>query len=78
MVNYIYETVLGRMVIVKPVSNDKRADIVAAKQRGEPVVVIKKWFNVSDSTISRIWNKFKKTGSYEPVPYTWTQERYKA
>jgi putative transposase len=56
--------------IVQPISYDKRADIVAAKQRGEPVTAIKKWFNVSDSTISRIWNKYKKTGSYAPVPYT--------
>jgi transposase len=55
---------------MQPVSNDKRADIVAAKQRGESVVTIKKWFNISDSSISRIWNKFKKTGSYTPIPYT--------
>ena len=54
---------------MKPISNDKRSDIIAAKQRGEPVVVIKRWFNVSDSTISRIWTKFKKTGSYLPIPY---------
>jgi len=55
---------------VKPISNDKRASIIAAKQRKESVEQIKKWLNVSDSTISRIWNKFLKTGSYAPIPYT--------
>ena len=55
---------------MQPISNDKRADIVAAKQRGESVTTIKKWFNISESTISRIWNKFKNTGSYKPIPYT--------
>ena len=54
---------------MKPVSNEKRADIMAAKQRGESVITIKKWFNVSDSTISRIWNRYKKTGTYLPIPY---------
>jgi len=57
-------------MIVKPISNDKRASIIAAKQRKESVEQIKKWLNVSNSTISRIWNKFLKTGSYAPIPYT--------
>jgi len=55
---------------MRPVSNDKRTDIVAAKKRGESVEKIKKWLHVSDSTISRIWNTFKKTGAYTPKPYT--------
>lgn len=55
---------------MQPVSNDKRADIITAKQRNEPVKSIKRWFNVSDSTISRIWNKYLKTGSFLPIPYT--------
>jgi len=55
---------------MRPVSNDKRADIVAAKERGEPVAKIKKWFKVSGSTVSRIWNRHKKTGSYAPTAYT--------
>lgn len=58
------------MIIVKPISTDKRENIIAAKQRNETVEQIKKWLNVSDSTISRIWNKFLKTGSYAPIPYT--------
>ena len=55
---------------MQPVSNDKRLDIIAAKQRNEAVKSIKRWFNVSDSTISRIWNKYLKTGSFLPIPYT--------
>ncbi|MCL2643722.1 MAG: helix-turn-helix domain-containing protein, partial [Candidatus Bathyarchaeota archaeon] len=51
-----------------PVSDDKRADIIAAKQRNEPVAQIKKWFNISERTISRIWNKYQKTGTYQPTP----------
>jgi len=54
---------------MQPVSNDKRADIIAAKQRQEPVKTIKRCFDVSDSTISRIWNKYLKTGSFLPIPY---------
>ena len=55
---------------MKPVSNDKRENIIAAKQRKESVEQIRKWLNVSSSTISRVWNKFLKTGTYDPIPYT--------
>jgi transposase len=54
---------------MQPISNDKRADIIKAKQRNESVETIKEWFNISESSISRIWNKFLKTGSYLPIPY---------
>jgi len=55
---------------MRPISEDKRVDIIAAKQRNEPVAQIKKWFNISERTISRIWNKYQKTGTYNPTPYT--------
>ena len=55
---------------MKPISNDMRANIVAAKQRKETVEQIMKWLNVSASTISRIWNRFLQTGEYAPIPYT--------
>ncbi|MDR0373442.1 MAG: IS630 transposase-related protein [Nitrososphaerota archaeon] len=55
---------------MRPISDDKRADIIAAKQRNEPTEQIKKWFNTSERTISRIWNKYQKTGTYNPIPYT--------
>lgn len=66
----LYNRYRGVEFIMQPISNDKRADIIAAKKRKEPVTVIKKWFNVSDSTISRIWNKYLKTGSFFPIAYT--------
>jgi transposase len=55
---------------VRPISNDKRADIIAAKKRNEPTTQIKKYFNTSERTISRIWNKYQKTATYQPTPYT--------
>jgi len=54
---------------MQPVSEDKRADIVEAKLRGESVEKIQAWFHVSKRTIGRIWVKFKRTGSYAPTPY---------
>jgi hypothetical protein len=44
--------------MVRPISEDKRADIIAAKQCNEPAEQIKKWFNISERAISRIWNKY--------------------
>jgi len=55
---------------MQPISNDKRWNIIEAKQRKEPVSSIIKWFNVSESSISRIWNKYLKTGEYNAIPYT--------
>jgi len=56
--------------LVRPVSDDKRADIIAAKKRNEPITHIKKWFNISERTVNRIWAKYQKTGTYTPIPYT--------
>ena len=58
------------MIVLKPISNETRANIIGAKQRNESVEQIKKWLNVSASSISRIWNKFLRTGEYAPIPYT--------
>ena len=55
---------------MQPISNDKRWNIIEAKQRKEPVSLIVKWFGVSESSISRIWNKYLKTGEYNAIPYT--------
>jgi len=55
---------------MQPISNDKRQNIIEAKQRKEPVTAIIKWFNVSASSISRIWNKYLQTGNYSAIPYT--------
>ena len=55
---------------MQPISNDKRQNIIEAKRRKEPVINIIMWFNVSASSISRIWNKYLKTGTYSAIPYT--------
>jgi transposase len=50
------------------VSNEKRADIIKHLQAGESKENVAKWFFVSVRTITRIWNKFLLSGSYEPEP----------
>jgi len=54
---------------MKPIGQEKRADIVAAKQRGESEKDIIKWLNVSRSTITKIWRGYQKTNSYASKPY---------
>lgn len=54
---------------MKPIGHEKRAAIIAAKQRGESEKDIIKWLNVSRSAITKIWNNYQKTNSYEPKPY---------
>lgn len=55
---------------MRPISNDKRKNIIEAKQRGESLENIIKWFCVSKATINRIYKIYKDTGNYEPVAYT--------
>jgi transposase len=49
-------------------SNEKRADIIRHLQSGEKVSEISKWFFVNERTVRRLWQKYKTTGSYEPLP----------
>jgi len=52
-------------------TDDKtRENIVLAMQRKEKRNTIAMWLNVSLSTIDKVWHKFKKTGKYQPIPYT--------
>ena len=55
---------------MKPISNEKRQLLIAAKQRGEKEEDIVKWLNVSKGTVGKIWALFQKTGSFLPTPYT--------
>ena len=52
-----------------PVSNRERKNIIDAKERGESIENIIKWFGVCKTTIYNIYNQYKETGSYEPKPY---------
>ena len=40
-----------------------RAQIIAAKLRGEKIEIIKLWYGVSKRTINRIWSRYQETGN---------------
>jgi len=52
-----------------PISNEKRALLVAAKKRGEIEADIAKWLQMSKSSVGKIWKAYKDTGSYLPILY---------
>jgi len=52
----------------KPISNEKRADIIRHIEAGRSRAEIAKWLFVCLHTISRVWTKYKKSGSFEPKP----------
>jgi transposase len=54
--------------MAKPTSSEKRADIIKHMRAGETKENISKWLFVGIRTITRIWDKYMKTGSYEPNP----------
>lgn len=55
---------------MKPISNEKRELLIAAKQRGEREEDIAKWLEISKGSVGTIWRLFRKTGSYLPLSYT--------
>jgi transposase len=61
---------------MRPIPNELRINIIEAKKRNEPTVIIKEWFNVSKKSIERIWSNFKKTGSYLPKPFPGKQSGF--
>jgi transposase len=54
--------------MAKPISNDKRETIIKHMQVGESKENIAKWLHIHIRTVTRVWNKFKTTGSYKPEP----------
>ena len=54
---------------MKPISNEKRELLIAAKQRGEKEKAIATWLGISQGAVGTIWRLFRKTGSYLPIPY---------
>jgi len=54
---------------MKPISNEKRELLIAAKQRGEKEVDIAKWLDISKGSVGTIWRLFRKTGSFLPTAY---------
>jgi len=55
---------------MKPISNEKRELLVAAKQRGEKEAEIAKWLDISKGSVGTIWRLFRKTGRFLPTAYT--------
>jgi len=54
---------------VKPITNENRKLIVAARERGEKPDVIAVWFNVAASTVYNILALYKKTNNITPKPF---------
>ena len=54
----------------KPISKEKRADIINHIQASESKEDIAKWLRINVKTINRVWKRFQDTGSYEALPNT--------
>jgi transposase len=49
-------------------SNEKRSDIIRHLESGEGIKDICKWFFVNESTVRRLWRRYKAAGCYKPLP----------
>ena len=54
---------------MKPISKEKRSQLIASKERKETESDIAKWLQISKSTVGKIWKLYKDTGNYLPSPY---------
>ena len=54
---------------MKPTSQEKREQIISAKQRGEKTENIILWVKVSKSTIDKVWRRYRETGNAAAKPY---------
>lgn len=54
---------------MKPIANENRKLIIAAKERGEKPEVIAVWFSVAVSSVYNIIALHKKTNSILPKPF---------
>jgi transposase len=54
--------------MAKPISLEKRADIIRHMQAGRSKADIAEWLFVCVRTVTRVWNKFITVGSYGPEP----------
>jgi len=52
----------------KPLSNEKRADIVKHMQAGESKENIAKWMFITVRTINRVWKRYQDTGNSDALP----------
>jgi transposase len=54
--------------MARPVSSEKRADIIRHMEAGKSQSEIAEWLFVCVHTVSRVWTKYKRSGSPEPEP----------
>jgi transposase len=54
---------------MKPITNEIRKLIVAAKERGEKDKDIAIWYDISGRSVQTIYKLYRETGSYLPTPY---------
>ena len=54
---------------MKPISNEKRELLIAAKQRGEKEAEIALWLCISKSSVGTLWRRYKNNGDFSPTPY---------
>jgi len=52
---------------MRPITNEKRELIIAAKKRGEKEDDIAKWLEISVRSVSRIWKQYNETQSIQPT-----------
>jgi len=50
----------------KPISVEEREKIVKHKQNNENEADIARWLFVSESSLTKLWARYRKTGSYLP------------
>ena len=54
--------------MAKPISKEKRGDIIGHMEAGEAKGTIAKWLFVCEKTIKRVWERYQEAGSYEAKP----------
>jgi transposase len=50
----------------KPITNQEREKIIKHKQNNENETDIAQWLFISQSTVTKLWAKYRKTGTYLP------------
>ena len=53
-----------------PIPNEIREKIIKHKENNETQSNIAKWLMISESTVTKVWARYKRTSSYEPSPRT--------
>jgi len=63
---------------MKPISNEDRKRIIKHKANGEREENIAKWLMIGVSTVYQILAQYRRTGNYQPKPYTGNHRKISA